>query len=369
MIPPIPQPDPMPLPAPGWLLWALLMLTFLLHLVPMNLVLGGSILGAIARVRSRDGERPHEATLAHLVVKAMPVLISATVTFGVAALLFLQVLYGRVFFPSAIVMGWWWLSVIGVLILAYYAAYLLAYREDRLGGAGTGLAWLIAAVAGLIALIYGNNMTLMLKPQEIVTRYLADGRGVQLNLSDPTLVPRHLHMVLGALAVSGLAVAVVGVLRRKADPAFASWAVKYGAFYCGLATSVNIFAGLWWLAALPREVILQFMGGNPTPIIVLLAGILLTVSGAGALVMAASGRQPVLAVSAGVATLLTGIAMMLLTRDTVRNVSLAIAGFQPATWTAPQWGPIAIFGVLLVGAVVTVVWMVGALVRSPKTSP
>ena len=361
MIPAIPQPDPLALPAPAWLLWALLMLTFFLHLIPMNLVLGGSIVGAIARVRGRRGDRPQEAELAHLVVKAMPILISATVTLGVAALLFLQVLYGRAFFASAVVMGWWWLSVIGLLILTYYAAYLLAFREASLGAAATLLAWLVAAVAGLIALVYGNNMTMMLKPLELVARYAADGRGVQLNLLDPTLFPRHLHMVLGAIAVSGLAVAVAGVARRKHDAAFALWAVRYGAFYCGLATSVNIFAGLWWLAALPRDVLLQFMGRDLTAIGVLLAGILLTMTGAGLLVLAATGRRPALAVTASTLTLMAGVVMMLLTRDTVRRVSLELAGFQAVNWVAPQWGPIAIFGALLVGAVATVLWMTRAL--------
>ena len=83
MIPPVSQPDPLALPAPAWLLWALLLLMFFLHLIPMNLVLGGSIIGAIARVRGRRPDRPHEAQLAHIAVKAMPVLISVTVTLGV----------------------------------------------------------------------------------------------------------------------------------------------------------------------------------------------------------------------------------------------------------------------------------------------
>jgi hypothetical protein len=361
VIPAIPQPDPLALPAPAWLLWALLMLTFFLHLIPMNLVLGGSIVGAIARVRGRRGGRPQEAELAHLIVKSMPILISATVTMGVAALLFLQVLYGRVFFASAVVMGWWWLSVIGLLILTYYAAYLLAFREANLGAAGTFLAWLVAAVAGLIALIYGNSMTMMLKPRELVARYAADGGGGQLNLLDPALFPRHLHMVLGAIAVSGLAVAVVGVARRKQHAAFAEWAVRYGAFYCGLATSINIFAGLWWLAALPRDVLLQFMGHDMAAIGMLLAGILLTMTGAGLLVLAATGRRAALAVTGSATTLLAGVVMMLLTRDTIRRVSLDLAGFQTVNWVAPQWGPIAIFGMLLVGAVATVLWMTRAL--------
>ena len=180
MIPAIPQPDPVPLPAPGWLLWGLLILTFFLHLVPMNLVLGGSLLGAIARVRARRGDRPHDAELAHIVVKSLPVLISMAVTMGVAALLFLQVLYGRVFFVSSVLMAWWWLGVILLLALAYYAAYLMAYREREIGPAATFIAWLIAAVIGLIALIYGNNMTMMLKPQDLPAMYAASGRGAKI---------------------------------------------------------------------------------------------------------------------------------------------------------------------------------------------
>jgi hypothetical protein len=53
--------------------------------------------------------------------------------------------------------------------------------------------------------------------------------------------------------------------------------------------------------------------------------------------------------------------MMLLTRDTIRRISLELAGFQTVNWVAPQWGPIAIFVVLLVAAVGTVVWMTRAL--------
>jgi hypothetical protein len=361
-MPPVPQPDPIALPAPAWLLWALLMVTFLLHVIPMNLVLGGSIVAAIARMRGRRGARPHEAELARLAAKAMPVLISAAVTFGVAALLFLQVLYGRVFFPSAIVMGWWWLSVIGLLLLAYYGAYLLSYREDRLGGAGTGLAWLIAAVVGVIAVIYANNMTLMLKPAETVARYLADGRGLQLNLSDPSLLPRHLHMVLGGIALSGAAVAIAGVLRADRDAAFAAWAVKCGAFYAAGATGLNIFAGIGWLATLPGDVIFQFMTFGLWPLVILLGGILVAVCGAGALVMAAASPRPARGVWAGAALLVAGIAAMLFTRDTARTLQLAQSGFEPVSWTDAQWGPIAIFVGLFIASIVTVVWMVRLLV-------
>jgi len=365
MIPPIPQPDPVPLPAPGWLLWGLLILTFFLHLVPMNLVLGGSLLGAIARVRARRGNRPHEAAFAHLVVKAMPVLFSTAVSMGVAALLFLQVLYGRVFFVSSVLMGWWWLGVVVLLILAYYGAYLLAFREQVLGAAASVLAWLIAAIVGLVALIYGNNMTMMLRVQELPVWYAADGRGVLLNLADPSLVPRHLHLFIGAIAVSGLATAVFGAWRARQAPEFGRWAVRYGGAVCGIATAVNVFAGLWWLAALPRPVLLQFMGGNLSAMAILVGGMLLTITGAALAILAGAAPTgtPVPYVIGALGTLLPGIVLMILTRDAVRSASLAVSEFSPVTWVVPHWGPIGLFVALLVVAIGSVAWMIRALVR------
>ena len=47
MTPVIPLADPLPPPSPPGLLWALLQLTFLLHLVAMNVVLGGSLLALL----------------------------------------------------------------------------------------------------------------------------------------------------------------------------------------------------------------------------------------------------------------------------------------------------------------------------------
>lgn len=159
----IPQADPLPQPGPTWLLWTLLLVTFVLHLVPMNLVLGGAVLNVVARWRARRGA-PHAPTLAHDITKAMPVAIAAAVNFGVAPLLFLQVLYGRVFFTSSVLMAWWWLAVVPILIAAYYGAYVLSFRADRPGRGATALAWLVLLLVAAISFIYANNMSLMIRP-------------------------------------------------------------------------------------------------------------------------------------------------------------------------------------------------------------
>jgi hypothetical protein len=364
----IPALDPLPLPAPAGLLWSLLMLTFFLHLLPMNFVLGGSLIAALARLRGRDPARPHHRALAEWLAKAMPVAVAAAVSFGVAPLLFVQTLYGRLFFSSSVVMAWFWLGVIPLLILAYYGSYLLAFRGERLGGSATAVAGIVALFFVAIAFLYSNNMSLMLRPEFFTAKYAASGSGWQLNLGDPTLVPRFLHMLLGALAVAGMAVTHYGLFRLKRDPEFGDWAIRHGTLWFLIPTIFNLLAGAWWLAALPREVMLDFMGRDGAASAVLVLGALLGLTTL--LLMAMwvySPRPQLLARFAGTTLVLTLVAMIF-TRDHVRQAMLRRAGFQANGWVAPQWGPIAIFALLLLMALAVIVWMVAIFVRARPDS-
>jgi hypothetical protein len=366
MNPAIPQLDPVPLAAPVALFWFFSILTFTLHLLPMSAVLGGAVIGAVSRWRARRGD-PHHARLAQLIGKLLPVLIAAAVTLGVAALLFLQVLYGRLFFSSAIVMGWFWLAVVPLLIGGYYAAYGVAFAERR--GGRLGAALVVAVVALAIAFIYTNNMTLMLRPDAQHALHEASARGLQLNSGDPLVLPRYLHMVLGALAIAGLLVAIAGHVQRRREPAFGAWAVAYGCRWFAGATIVNIGVGTWHLAALPASVIPLFMGRDALATALLAGGILTGLAALGAAMIASTTAAPgrLLGVAAG-ATLAT-IVQMVLVRDVIRGALLAAAGFQPATWVVPQFGPIAISLVLLVAAIALVAWMIAMLVRAPAPEP
>lgn len=357
----IPSPDPLPLPAPAWLLAALLLLTFFLHLVPMNLLLGGSIVGAVARLRGRSADA---TKLAAAITRALPTLIAATVTFGVAPLLFVQTLYGRVFFPSAILMAWLWLAVIPLVMTAYYGAYAMAFREK----AGKGVAAMgigIALIFLSIAFIYSNNMSLMLQPERFLPFYTADARGIHLDVGDVALFPRYLHMLLGAIAIAGLGVAIYGRWCEKTDHEHGVWAMRFGALWFSGATALNVVVGFWWLLALPREVMVRFMARSATATgsiaIGAVAGIVALLLGA----MASRAAEPrPLVMPAVVSTVLTLIAMII-ARDEVRKAMLEAAGFRSASWVEPQWGVIAVFAVLLVAAFATTIWMIAIVVRRP----
>ena len=132
----LPALDPLPLPGPAWLFHVLWLVTFAVHVVGVNVVLGSSILGTIA---SFDLDRAFGRGVARFFAEVNTWAISLTITFGIAPLLFLQVLYGQFFYTSSILMAWPWFLVLVFLTVAYYGFYYVSFRSGRPGGAVGGL--------------------------------------------------------------------------------------------------------------------------------------------------------------------------------------------------------------------------------------
>jgi hypothetical protein len=279
------------------------------------------------------------------------------------------VLYGRVFFTAAVLLAVPWLLVVPLIVVAYYGAYAQAKRASgdeargtRLRALGSGTT-LVAALVLAVAFIQANVMGLLLRPQEFAAMFLADASGLRLNLGDPTLVPRFLHVLIGALAVSAVAISVAGFQLRRREPDLGAWMIRHGALVAAGATIVNILPGVWWLIALPSGMLLRFMGRDLAATIWLVVGVLAAVAVLGHLIPAARAREPRSLLVGGAIALLACVVSMVEVRDIVRRASLDPATLPPAEWVEPQWGAIAVFGALLVGAVVTVVWMVRALLK------
>lgn len=360
----IPRLDPLPLPAPSGLLWFLLTLTYFLHVLPMNFVLGGSVIALVSRSVGGDGPRAaRHRELERWFSTAMPVAVAATVTFGVAPLLFVQALYGRLFFTGSVIMAWFWFAVIPLLLVGYYGSYLLAFRGDSLGKWSAVVAWISTLCFAVIAFLYTNNMTLMLRPDAFQAKYLHSGAGLQLNLDDPTLWPRYLHFLMSAIAVAGMAVAHYGLVRARRNAEFGAWAVRHGTLWFVVATGASMGAGIWWLGALPRPILMRFMGGSPFAASMLGLGITFGLCTLVFMAMAITATDPRKPLRASGGALALTLVTMILARDQVRRGALEAAGFQVNPWVAPQWGPILLFAVLLVVALALVVWMVTAFAR------
>ena len=117
----IPTPDAIPVPW-GWF-YVLLMLTFLLHLLVMNAMLGGGIITLISMLKG--GEQ--NTLLCKEFSYKWPYTIAFAVNLGVAPLLFVQVLYGQFIYSSSILMAVWWFSIFGVLISVQFWTFFNFY--------------------------------------------------------------------------------------------------------------------------------------------------------------------------------------------------------------------------------------------------
>jgi len=356
----IPQPDPLPLSAPPGLVWFLLTLTFLLHLLPMNFILGGSIISALL---GRKSNGPGDE-LRGFLAKAMPPMVAAAVSFGVAPLLLTQVLYGRLFYSATVLMAWYWISVIPLLVLAYYGTYLVAFKGQRLGRSRPWVTGLTALCFMAIAFIYTNAMSLLLAPQRFAELHGGSAGGTALNLADPTFFPRWLHMLLGALAVTGLVIAFWGARTLKTDEQAGRYALRLGGHWFLTATVLNIFTGCWWLMALPRETMLLFMGGSPHASGVLMLGIVFGILAMVLVEGAARAEAPQRRLCFGASLTILALVCMILARDQIRQASLAAAGYELPTWVEPAWGQLTVFILLLLLAAGTIAWMLRKLATS-----
>ncbi len=114
---------------------AIYVLTWVLHAVFMSYVLAGSIhvAGATLFPGSTDDVRSNRL-LASTLREWLPFALSAAITAGVAPLLFVQILYRQQFYTSNLLLGWRWLMVVPILIVAFYLLYVL--KSKRIASSG-----------------------------------------------------------------------------------------------------------------------------------------------------------------------------------------------------------------------------------------
>ena len=255
MHPLIPATDSIPV-AWGYLQF-LLLLTFALHLLLMNCLVGSTAMAFFGHLRRDDaGHR-----LAGELAKILPLLVALTVNFGVAPLLFSQVLYGQFLYVSSILIGVFWLAVVPMLIVAYGSCYIYDFGFSKLRRKGLVFLGLAFVIFLCIGFVYSNNMTLMLTPTRWAA-YFKDSAGTLLNLGEPSLFPRYLHFIIGGIGIGGLFVWSLGRVKTSWDDDVRNLAMGWGRKWFLSATIVSMLFGIVFLFVLPKDVVKLFMGGN-----------------------------------------------------------------------------------------------------------
>jgi hypothetical protein len=282
--------------------------------------------------------------------KRLPFYMAFAINFGVAALLFLQVLYGHFFFAGSILMAVWWLSALLLVLTAYGAAYWIDFRVHALVGVRRLVWTLMVAALLMVVFIFVNNFTLMQDPGAW-PRYFKTSDGTLWHWSDPTLIPRYLHFVTASVAVGGLSLALLyrhGPEEKRTG----------GMRWFSSATALQVLIGGWFFLSLPSGIRSLLMGGDVKATAFFAAAL------GAALLSLVFGIQRRLWPSVG-AVMFTVLAMVLL-RDAVRILILAPFFDGSASTVRPQYSPIAVFGLFLALGAMAIGYMVRLYLKSKE---
>lgn len=327
----------------GWFQF-LLLLTFFLHILLMNVMLGTVIIAFV-----RHFHRPDTSDLLTREISGkLPFSIALAVNFGVAPLLFVQVLYGHFIYASSVLMAALWLSIIGILIAAYYTAYIYRYQYEKMRDSRMVATGLISCLLLLIGFFFSNNFTLMLHPQ-VWDRYFDHPAAMLLNFSEPTLIPRYLHFTLSSMAVGGLAIALYfNLQQKKGTPEAGTW-VRYGCNWFGYATFANFAVGFWFFGTLPDGLI------NPSSLVGGLFSVFLGIGVITALLAAIYSLR--LRVMPALYLLLGSIFSMILVREFLRVAYLKPWFSLEELTVSPAYSPLILFLLFFAGGLVLIGWM------------
>jgi hypothetical protein len=355
----VPALDPAPLPGPGWLFQALWLVTFFIHLLFVNAVLGGTLLAAVARPAAA-GTRG----LRELVVTANGWTISFAITFGIAPLLFVQVMLGRFFYSATILVAWAWFGMLGLLMVGYYLNYVVKFRMRSAKPVG-----ILLGIEALCFLCIASVLVTvnLLHAQPATWAAIADRPWRAL--ADPAFVPRLAHFVLAAVSMAGALVALVAVRRARRDTAdrvALDGMARFGLRATLAATVLQLIDGFWLLMTLPESVLRTFMRGGAATMVPLLIGVL---AGVLLLVVLAQISRPLDQpdkVRRAIELVVAAMIPMIVTRHEVRAIYLGAARASEHVAVAPQWGIFAIFLVVFLAGVVVTAW---AMMRAVKDRP
>jgi len=242
----------------------LLIVFFILHLVPMNLVVGGSVFTLIsARAKNPNSDQYILGKLLSAYIYKAAGLVFAVIFISAVIIL---LLYWNTF-PFSQIMG---SIVTQAALLLFISGQIGCYHirnkwnsSERFHSFFPGLILLIFLLLGLL---YSYNFSIMLRPETWVG-ILENSISAIPRFGDLSLYTGYFHFVISAVAITGLWVMMIGARGKSGT--------KGGKMFMH-ATFLNIVIGIAFLFTLPVEQMRYFYGENLMATHSLLSSIVLT---------------------------------------------------------------------------------------------
>lgn len=183
----------------------LIVVSFLLHIIFVNITIGSSAMAVFQEIKGMRTKKREDDLLALQLATHTSILKSIAVVLGVAPLLLISVIYTQYFYPSTILIGKAWLSLLLILIVAFLLLYMYKFMWDKMSENPNKkrLHVVIGSVGTLlllfVPLIFIVNVVSMLYP----TMWEGANGFFHSLFYYPQIWPRYGHFILASFAVSG----------------------------------------------------------------------------------------------------------------------------------------------------------------------
>ena len=335
----VPSYDMLGLPAPAWLIQLLMALTLALHWAFLAMTAGGVVALIFSRNRSPDVSAAAMRTSLGIV---LPFSLSMAMTLGIAPLLFVQTLYGNLFYAANIMMAYVWLGLLIFMLVNLYLLFLGWSRLKRnLSVRTTSI--IILILMALSALILSSMATLTQNPQDW-EQFRAHSGGVPY-LADATLLPRWLLALCALLAGGSLFAAIYERMYLSAGKEETQQRMSKLLLVSALSVVGVLLCGLWGSLMLSEQA-RETLSGSGESIFGYAALVLFHV--AMVVAFAASRRaSPAKMIVAAIAFFLALFSTAAL-RDTVRRIALADYHSPLRMTVHAQWSSFVLFAIIFV---------------------
>ncbi len=338
----IPSPDVSPIPSPPDLFIFFIIFTFFVHILFMNLTLGGSVLFVIAKYFSKKEETK---AVAKEIGSVNTFNISLTVTTGIAPLLFYQVIYGQFFYSSSVLLGWKWLFVLVAIIVAYYYYYLYKMKPGFLkegNDSGGGFVVVSAILFLFVALMLTTNTVLSMSPDKWLDIYMKKASAFSIG----SVIPRVLHFIFAAIAFTGVFLMAYPKFKKTLSENVKKEMYEFGKKSFLYATMIQIPVGILFLFSLKSEAMGLVLGGSTIGLICWIIGMLAAFYGVSKIF---TKKESVMNLSI---LLIISVACMVIVRRVVETGYWGKYFDYSTLKVSPQWDVFGLFAILFVALLI-----------------
>ena len=258
-----------------------------------------------------------------------------------------------------------WILILVFLLIGYYAQYIYKFKGEKFGKLAPVFLIISSFLFLIIAFIFVNNMTLMLNPSEWLELAKKGTSGMNLNLNDPQILPRFLHFAISSIAITGVALGAFGLYYDKKDENYAKWLYKTGSGIYAAVTLSQIGFGFWFLLSLPSDIWMLFIKGGGLATASFHSSMLFMLISLACSVLVLIKPSKLKFMLTLISSLVT-VLLMIVMRHFLRVWSLEGALDPGIVPVQIQWDWLVIFGVLTVGVVFYIGWLIKICLKANK---